>query len=218
MSKFEAIIWDCDGVLMDSEILACKTSANFLTELGYPITIDEYLNEYLGKGFRDLVRDVEKKIGKGFFKQDIVDKKNERRRSVFEKELKAIDGIHEVLEQIDLPMCIASGSGMERLEHSLKIVDLFETFKKKIFSAELVENGKPAPDIFLYAAEKLGVDPKKCLVIEDGKHGTVAAVRAGMTVYGFTGGSHMNSERIQMLKDAGAEPLFSDMKKLLELI
>ncbi len=214
MKKFEAIIWDCDGVLMDSEILSCKSGSEIITELGFPTTTDEYLDNHMGKGFKNVLKEL--KIEDEDYK--IFTERHKRTKKTFEKELKIIDGISEILKEINLPMCIASGSSMERLNYSLKLVGLYDFFKGKIFSAELVENGKPAPDIFLYSAKKLNVDPKKCLVIEDGKHGTTAGVKAGMTVYGFTGGSHMTKERIKMLENAGTTLLFNKMSELNRLL
>ncbi len=214
MKKFEAIIWDCDGVLMDSEFIACKAEAEILTEFGFPTTTEEALNNYMGKTMNDVLTELGIKEKYSEISEEI----NKKTKDIFEKELKIIDGISEVLKEINLPMCIASGSSMERLNYSLKLVGLYDFFKGKIFSAELVENGKPAPDIFLYSAKKLNVDPKKCLVIEDGNHGTTAGVKAGMTVYGFTGASHMTEKRIKMLEDAGTTLLFDKMSKLTELI
>jgi beta-phosphoglucomutase-like phosphatase (HAD superfamily) len=111
-------------------------------------------------------------------------------------------------------MAVASGSGLERLEHSLKLTRLWDLFAPHIYSTEQVANGKPAPDIYLFAANKLGVNPSQCLVIEDSEHGACAGKAAGMTVYGFTGGSHCNRAWDVRLQQAGADAVFSDMPSL----
>lgn len=216
--SFKAIIFDCDGVIMDSEVLACQVSVDALNKYDYPITLDDYLNRYMGKGFRHAIAEVKAETGLDIGAQITPEEKDEIRKKVFEERLEAIPYVAEVLEKLHLPFCIASGSAMDKLEHTLDIVKLKHHFKDRYFSTELVEKGKPAPDIFLYAAKKLGINPKDCLVIEDSRLGAMAGVDAGMTVYGFTGGSHMTPERIQMLKDAGAEKLFDDMRDLLKWI
>lgn len=134
--------------------------------------------------------------------------------------MKIIDGIHEVLEQIDLPMAIASGSDYERLEYTLQLTGLYGRFKNCTYSSSLVAKGKPSPDIFLYAAEQLGVYPRDCLVIEDSLNGVRAGKAANMTVFGFTGGSHVLNKQAHghELLALGADLVFDEMGKLPELI
>lgn len=216
MSKFKAIIFDCDGVLMDSEALACQVSAQILTERGYAISTEQYIDRFMGLGFKNVLKIIKDETGIEITVTQ--EEKDGVRGPIFEEHLKATPGTLEAISQLSLPFCIASGSSQERLMHTLGIVGLDEYFKDRVFSAEQVSRPKPAPDVFLFAAQKLGIAPHDCLVIEDGHLGAQGAKEAGMKVYGFTGASHMNEERIQMLSNAGAEVLFSDMRELLLLI
>ena len=133
--------------------------------------------------------------------------------------MKAIPRIHETLDALwDIPRCIASGSGVVSLKHMLSLVGLYDHFAPHIFSSEMVPRGKPAPDLFLFAANKMGVEPKECLVLEDGLAGIQGAKAAGMRVFGFVGGSHCDEGHGARLKDEGAEIVFSDMRELPSLL
>lgn len=201
-----AVIWDCDGVLIDSEVIACGVVVDALRENGAKVDLEIYLRDYLGKTMAQAISE----LNLDGFTPDY-DDIQARQKEAFTKSLRAIPGITEVLKGIKLPMAIASGSGMERLSHTLALTGLTSYFNGHVYSAENVKNGKPAPDIFLLAAEKLGVAPKDCLVIEDSPHGVAGAKAAGMTVYAFTGGSHIQEATRQNLIKAAPHAIFSRM-------
>lgn len=207
---FKAIIFDCDGVLMDSEVVCCKLSAQYLMELGISISVDEYMDRYMGKNLGHALVDCGFN-GNGFREIE----RTHLFSRAFAKQLKAIPGVDKVLSNLSIPYAIASGSSLERLHKTLEITKLDRFFSKdKVFSVEQVARPKPAPDVFLLAAEKLGILPSECLVIEDGTFGAKGALEAGMHVYGFSGASHMTEKRIKKLKDVGVKHIFGSMAEL----
>ncbi len=209
LQHYEAVIWDCDGVLIDSEILACSAVVDILNDCGGKITLQEYLHDFMGKTTAQILGELG--ISKNFPTEKIWQTQKEK----FKKDLRAMPGIYDVLNSLDIPVAIASGSSAERLEYTLKLTGLFDFFKDRIYSAEMVKNGKPAPDIFLLAAEKLGVSPQNCLVIEDSPHGIKGAKAADMGVYAFTGGSHITPALHQTLIKVQPDAVFSDMRALM---
>jgi HAD superfamily hydrolase (TIGR01509 family) len=216
--SFELVIWDCDGCLIDSEPLSCDVMAVLFTRLGYPITAQKYAERFAGKSHASNIREIEEETGQPFAALFPYDEEKQNREKAFEENLKTIPYIDVALDRIALPQCIASGSAPDRLFHSLKVAKLYNRFEGRIFSAVQVKKGKPAPDIFLFAAEKMGVAPEKCLVIEDGTAGVQGAKAAGMTVFGYMGGSHITDEwRVRVLR-AGADLLFDDMRQLSGLM
>lgn len=218
--KYKALIWDCDGVLIDSEALACQASCDLYEEIGCNITLEEYLSLFLGMNRKQVLRILKEKFGlnEDLIDSDFWERKDARRRKVFESDLQPIDGIEHILKTIDLPMAVASGSNYKRLIHSLDVTNLTSLFGGHIYSSEMVENGKPAPDVFLHAAEKLNVDPSDCLVIEDGIHGINAAKAAGMDVVAYLGGSHMTEGLKQSILDLELDHLLYDIKDLLPIL
>jgi len=219
--KFDAIIWDCDGVLMDSEVISCTMSVKFFQQYGVKLTLKDYFNRFIGTKMNFKISTLEKESGiplsKLITKKDS-EKRDKEKLKAFTKDLQATKNIHKVLKSINLPMAIASGSKPKRLEHTLKLTKLYSFFENKTFSSELVKNGKPEPDIFLYAAKQLNVKPEKCLVIEDSTSGIKAAQKAGMTVFAFIGGSHINKELKEKIKSLKPNLIFNDMLKLPNLI
>lgn len=218
--KFRALIWDCDGCLLDSEYIACALGAKLATEAGCPISTEDYIRRFCGQSKSHTLATLRQESGidiKSYL--DRVDKKK-LQREAFQSNLKPISGIPEILDDILLPMAIASGSEYDRLEFTLKLTGLYNRFSDCLYSASLVERGKPHPDIFLYTAEKLGVSPHDCLVIEDSQNGVRAGKAAGMTVFGFCGASHIldKDSHAQELQDLGADLVFHDMWELPRLI
>jgi HAD superfamily hydrolase (TIGR01509 family) len=213
LDRYAAVIWDCDGVLIDSEALACAASAEMLCSLGMQVTLDDYLHRFMGKSHAQMIAELGYE---GEFPEAELAARQSAlfKRELKERELKAISGIRRVLESVQLPMAVASGSSPARLKETLELTGLLGYFKGHLYSAEMVARGKPAPDVFLLAAEKLGVSPRDCLVIEDGRHGVTGAKAAGMAVYAFTGGSHMTPALKQALIDAGPDAIFCDMNAL----
>ncbi|MGD9638806.1 MAG: HAD family hydrolase [Alphaproteobacteria bacterium] len=213
----ELIIFDCDGVLIDSEVGGCQTEAKMLSSLGFKITYQDIVKRFTGMKTEEMYRILQEEQSITIpdnFEDDVM----QETLNVFAKTLKPIKGIKQFLKKNTLPVCIASGSKPERLESTLKITKLYDFFAPHIFSTNLVRNGKPAPDIFYYCAEKMLIAPVKCLVVEDSPSGIKGAKKAGMNVIGFTGGSHCQTGHNDVLKDAGARCVFSDMKDLAQII
>jgi HAD superfamily hydrolase (TIGR01509 family) len=215
--NFDLIIFDCDGVLVDSEVIACRVDADALTRHGYPITAEQVLDRFLGRSMREVNLEIETELGRGLpddFSTQLLD---ELYRS-FAAELEAVPHIHATLDTIPQPVCVASSGTHERMRISLGRAGLYDRFAPHIFSATQVRNGKPAPDLFLFAAEQMAMSPKQCLVIEDSAPGIAAALAAGMTVLGFHGGSHCRPGYADALRAAGAAATFDDMRQLEGLI
>jgi HAD superfamily hydrolase (TIGR01509 family) len=198
------IIFDFDGVLADSEMLANTVLAEFITELGVPTTADDSLRVYLGKRFEEVIATVEAAIGRRL-PADFVEHFQERTLTRFRRELQLVHGARAYIEAFaDVPRCIASSSSPDRLELCLELLKLSDLFGPHVFSASQVERGKPHPDIFLFAARQMGVDPRDALVIEDSTGGVQAAVAADMTVIGLLAASHIRDGHAARLEAAGA--------------
>jgi HAD superfamily hydrolase (TIGR01509 family) len=211
----ELIIFDCDGVLIDSEVLANRANVEFLSRLGITVTLEDYMQQFVGLSRREELEVLERHYAVQF-PDDYEEALSRYKQALFERELKATPGIDDLLQRFSLPKAVASGSSPERLEHTLNLTGLWSLFDPHIYSTSLVAKGKPAPDIYLYTADKLGVLPERCLVIEDSVPGVQAAVAAGMTVVGFTGGSHIRPEHDQKLLSCGAREAFDTMPALAE--
>jgi HAD superfamily hydrolase (TIGR01509 family) len=215
--KFEALIFDCDGVLIDSEILVCRIAAEELTKLGYPITTEQVIQRFAGRPDHEMRAEIEQEWGKPIpegYRESV----NARTVESYSSELKIMPRLIEALDQIKLPVCVASSSFPEKLRLGLETVGIYERFMPNVVSATLVARGKPEPDVFLFAAGWMKTSPMRCLVLEDSVAGVTAAVRAGMPVLGFVGGAHCDSGHRQRLLDAGAVSVFCDMSELPSLI
>lgn len=178
------MIFDNDGVLVDSEPHANRVLAALLSECGLPTTYDESLRDYVGSSIPRVRQVAEERLGRALpedFERRYYEALFERLRGG----LDPIPGVREVIERIPLPSCVASSGSRERIELSLRLTGLIDHFDGHLFSAEEVERGKPAPDLFLFAAESFGADPSRCAVIEDSPLGIEAANAAGMTSFGF---------------------------------
>lgn len=218
MSRFDLIIWDCDGCLIDSELLSCGSAASLLRDLGYEISTQAFVERFMGCRANDIFDALEQETGRDFRPFLTFEVAEAARRKLFDAELKPLPFVLEAIEQIGLPVCIASGSEPERLSYSLRLTGLWKRFEGRVYSAHEVERGKPAPDIFLYAAAKCGVSPDRCLVIEDGVHGIHAAHAAGMCVFAFGGASHMNDSLVAKVKALQPHAYFDDMRELPALV
>ncbi len=210
------IIFDCDGVLVDSEPVANGVLVRYLTELGLPHA-DGDTDKYVGISIPSMIAKIEREWNTTL-PADFREELWRRDRVAFETELRSIAGIAEVLAGLEGPRCVASSSAPERIRNSLTLTGLIGFFEPHIFSASQVENGKPAPDLFLFAAERMGVPAAECLVIEDAVPGVQAGRAAGMRVLGFAGGGHCRPGHAAKLIDAGAERVFDDMSELMDLI
>jgi len=185
MSRFDLVIFDCDGVLIDSERLAVRTESQILTELGWPLSEAEVIDQFVGRSSAYMQSVIEERIGRP------VDWRNEferRVREVCERELEPVNGVIAALDEIAVSTCVASSSSHQMLNFKLGLTGLAERFAGHIFSADDVAQGKPDPAVFLFAAASMGVPPDRCAVIEDSVSGVEAGLAAGMTVFAFSGG------------------------------
>lgn len=213
MSNIRAVIFDFDGVLVDSEVISLSELQRALAFYGIEKNWDELVEGFLGHSNSSIGAYIQKETGKDLgeeFPNRWIDRILQR----FSEDLALMPGATALLDLLDeqnIPYCIASGSSPKRLRHALEIVGITDRFQGRLFSSELVEKGKPAPDIFLYALEALGVDASEALVIEDGVAGTVGAKAAGIaSIFGFVGGSHLTNcweSHAAKLKEAGASPV-----------
>jgi HAD superfamily hydrolase (TIGR01509 family) len=215
--NFDLIIFDCDGVLVDSEVISCRAHAETLTRHGYPITADEVLNRFLGVSDREARLMIENEISRKL-PNDFESQVKQATLQFYADDLRAISYVGEAIAAIGLPKCVASSGTPEKIRHGLTCAGLYDQLAPHIFSAAEVKRGKPAPDLFLFAAEQMRAAPAQCLVIEDSIPGVTGAVAAGMTVLGFHGGSHCPPGHGGTLRAAGAIMTFEDMRQLPDLI
>lgn len=215
--QVDLVIFDCDGVLVDSEVISCAAHAETLTRHGYPITSDQVLERFLGVSDREARQAIETELGQAL-PDDFESQMNHAAQQRYAAELKAIPHINDTIAAIDLAKCVASSGTPDKIRHGLVCAGLHDLLAPHIFSATQVERGKPAPDLFLFAAGQMQAAPARCLVIEDSLAGIAAAVAAGMPVLGFHGGSHCRLGHGDRLRAAGAVAIFDDMRQLPELI
>jgi HAD superfamily hydrolase (TIGR01509 family) len=201
-------------VLIDSELLIAEVESELRSELGMPISVEEYLHKYVGLSTRsrEYTDDLE------IFPPNYASLVTKRVRESMQQNLKAMPGAREFLDRLKLDKAIASSSTPEELAFSLKIAGLYDDFAGRIFSVTMVEYPKPLPDIYLYVAAQTGHDPKNCLVIEDSIVGATAARAAGMRTLGFTGASHGDGNSETSLYNVGVEAVFADFYKLPALL
>ncbi len=202
------IIFDCDGVLIDSEIIACSVSAEIATSLGMPMTTHEFAARFTGLPAKVMWEMLERDLG-GPVDPAVRQREKTEITRRFAEELQPVAGIRELLDSVHGPKCVASSTGLPSLRKNLGLVDLARHFDPHIFSASQVARGKPAPDVFLHAAAQMGHDPSQCLVVEDSAAGVAAARRAHMRVVGFTGGGHADAALAGRLRAAGAVEVFA---------
>jgi HAD superfamily hydrolase (TIGR01509 family) len=186
-ASLDLVIFDCDGVLVDSEPLALRVCVELGAELGWPLTEKEIIDRFLGRSERAVRAQIEERLG-----PEAADRwetlYRERLNAAIDTELTEVDGISEALDALTLPSCIASSGSHAKMRRTLTRTGLYERFAGRIFSASEVERGKPAPDLFLHAASRLGVAPERCAVVEDSQYGVRAARAAGMRCFGYAGG------------------------------
>jgi HAD superfamily hydrolase (TIGR01509 family) len=202
VTVFELVIFDCDGVLVDSERLAIRTEAEILSGLGWPLTESEIVQRFVGRSAAHMHGEIERHLGRSV---DWDAEFEPRYQAVFERELAPVPGVIEALERITASTCVASSGSHQKMEFTLGITGLLDRFAGRIYSVDEVERGKPAPDIFLYAADQMGVPPGRCAVIEDSVSGVTAGLAAGMAVFAFAGGvtssSSLSLDRAVVFED-----------------
>jgi HAD superfamily hydrolase (TIGR01509 family) len=214
----ELVIFDCDGVLVDSEVIALRQTRRALSQAGLKLTDDEALRRFLGRRLDTVVQLAQVELG-GQLPPEFPADLTRDILAHFENELKGISGVRQALAGLRMPVCVASSSPPERIRQSLVLTGYEALFAPNIFSASMVAEGKPQPDLFLHAAREMGVAPDRCLVIEDSVAGLLAAAGAGMEAFAFVGGSHFHAvSDFGPLVAAGAALTFDDMAQLPALI
>ncbi|MFV0359929.1 HAD family hydrolase [Tropicimonas sp.] len=187
---FDLVIFDCDGVLIDSELISARMLVAELAEWGVEVDLPYVARHFLGRSYPVVIAQIRREFGLALtpaFEADY----RARLLAAFASDLREMPGVREVLETLACPYCLATSSSPPRVRRSLEIVGLTPYFTGRVWTASEVERGKPAPDLFLHAAARMGVAPGRCLVVEDSLNGVQAGLAAGMTVWHFTGGSHL---------------------------
>jgi len=216
--KTELVIFDCDGVLVDSEPLSIRVLIETMRDLGLTLTEADCYQRFLGRSLSSLKTTLRDSYHRTITDQQLAAMR-ERLYEVYRAELKPIDGIFPVLAALGLPCCVASSSLPDRIRISLELTGLAHHFGSHVFSATMVDHGKPAPDLFLYAAAQMGAAPERCIVIEDSPAGIEAAHRAGMRAFAFVGGSHAAPAGLRAtIASLRPEAIFDRMDELPALI
>jgi HAD superfamily hydrolase (TIGR01509 family) len=212
------LIFDCDGVLVDSEPLSMRIDVEILAENGIRMSEEEAHRRFVGKTFGAMIDEMAREFGVSF-PAGTSNRKDLRLLELYEKELKAVAGVMEALDAL-MPQhfSVASNSPCNRVEAALRITGLARFFGNRITTFEHVARGKPEPDVFIEAARRAAYEPKDCIVIEDSVTGVTAAHRAGCLVLGFTGTHPHPEEQAAKLLAAGAVTAFLDMRKLPALV
>ncbi|MER5348503.1 HAD family hydrolase [Streptomyces mirabilis] len=212
--RYDLVIFDNDGVLVDSEPISNTILAAYLTELGHPTSYEESIRDYMGSAMHRIHELVQERSGQRL-PEDFDDVFHGRVFAAFERELQPVPGAEQLLEKLaadEVPYCVASSGSHERIRVGHRKTGLDRWFDEgRVFSSQDVGRGKPAPDLFLYAAERMGVAPERCVVVEDSPLGVRAANAAGMDVYGFTA-------MTPAAKLTGATQLFSELGELADLL
>ena len=212
------LIFDCDGVLVDSEYLFAKVAAACLNEIGIAIDSDEASRRFAGISIKDMLADIALERGAAL-PDGLEDLVIRREDEAYARMLEPIRGVREAILSIPMPRCLASSSLPKRIFESLAVTKLDDLFAETArFSTAFVANGKPAPDIFLHAAHQMGESPETCIVVEDSVPGVKGALAAGMGVIGFTGGRHCGNGHGERLEAAGAHRVISTMTELQEAV
>ena len=220
MSGFQPslVIFDCDGVLVDSEPISVAVLLDVIANAGGAVTEADAYRLFLGRSMAAVRELLRSEFGIALTDQQLEAMRTELTRR-FQEQLRPIPGIVQALSRLNTRVCVASSAGIERIRLSLRITGLLEMLEPHLYSAAMVERGKPAPDLFLYAARVMGVRPADCVVVEDSPAGIDAARHAGMHVFAFTGGSHAgHSALVKELAKRKPDIVFDDMRTLPDLI
>ena len=211
---YQLIIFDCDGVLVDSESLANKVMSQALVEAGFDISPEECLRRFVGMSMKSVRAAIEDDSGRRL-PDDFEPQVRALADAVFDRDLRAVPGVSDVLSGLPHARCVASSGSPARIRRSLRTTGLDAYFTDDtLFSAAMVARGKPAPDLFLHVAATLDYTPDQCLVIEDSLLGATAGLAAGMTVFGFAGASHITDSHADRLAALGVAAVFDDMAAL----
>lgn len=211
MSKYKCVIFDCDGVLVDSEIIANTVMVDMANELGANLTLDYAIKTFKGASMQFCMDHIADRIPQRL-PNDFLPRFRQRSFEAFEKNIQPIEGVAEVLENLQMPFCVASSGPENKIRLNLELTGLLPHFEDNIFSCFTIRKWKPDPAVFLWAAETMGFKPEECIVIEDSISGVNAAKNGGFDVFGFT--KHdVNNEL-----EGNATLTFNDMSEVLELI
>ncbi len=210
MSELDAVIFDCDGVLVDSETIAQEVLSKLLVRLGVDMTPEAVFAHFFGKTVPQCIAIVEEMIGRSLPREFVAVWREELYAEFRARPVEAVAGVREVVEQLTLPVCVASNGPLEKMRTTLGVTGLLPLFEGRLFSPDLGLPGKPEPDLFLAAARAVDAEPSRCVVIEDSAGGAHGAVAAGMRVFGFTGLPHVDAAALEA---AGAHT-FADMADL----
>ncbi len=208
----ELVIFDCDGVLVDSEKLAIQVDQEVLAELGWEISLEEIIHRFIGRSNSYFQLEVEKHL-KIKLPENWSQLLTQRYRNKFADELKPVPGIFAALEKLEFTSCVASSGSVEKMRYTLGLTGLLPHFEDRLFSSDQVTRGKPEPDLFLFAAQSMKTDPVSCVVVEDSPAGIEGALKAGMQVVAFSNGL-VPEDRLEFPK----VPILRDMQRLPELI
>jgi HAD superfamily hydrolase (TIGR01509 family) len=214
MSAIDAVIFDCDGVLVDSEVIAQEVLSTLLGSLGVAMTPSEVFAQFFGKTVPQCIAIAEGMIGGSIPKDFVAAWREALYREFRERPVEAVPGVQAVVEQLEMPVCVASNGPLEKMHTTLGVTGLLPLFAERLFSPDLGLPGKPAPDLFLAAARSVNADPQRCVVIEDSSGGVCGAIAAGMQAFGFTGLPHIDAAALEA---AGART-FASMEELPELL
>ncbi len=223
MTDIRAVIFDMDGCLVDSETMSLEVLAHEMATEGVHRTTDELRRQYLGVSIQAIVAHIAKATERDLL-PDFAQRFEDRLLARYDTELRNVPGIEGVLDALraeKIAVAIATGSSLHRLGVTMRVSGLSRYFTGRAFSADQVKNGKPAPDLFLLAAQSLGIAPQHCAVMEDSPHGVTGAVAAGMRAVGFVGGTHldgMRDEQADRLRAAGAAVVLDDLTAMQDAL
>ena len=209
---FDLVIFDCDGVLVDSELITNRIFVRMLNDLGLQLSLDDMFEQFVGRSMPQCLELIEGMLGRSV-PEDFERHYRERSAAALKAELKAVPGIEGVLDALDVPFCVASSGTHEKMNTTLGVTGLLPQFRGRMYSVTEVANSKPAPDVFLHAARESGVQASACAVIEDTPTGVRAGVAAGMTVFGYCALTPRHR-----LAEAGAHHIFERMRDLPDLL
>jgi HAD superfamily hydrolase (TIGR01509 family) len=212
----QLVIFDCDGVLIDSELISARMLVAELAQLGVAIDLDYVARHFLGRSYPVVMAQIRRDFHLDL-PGDFEARYRERLLASFVTDLRIMPGVHGVLDALAVPMCVATSSSPQRAEMSLGIVGLGHLVGPRLFTASMVGRGKPAPDLFLHAAREMGAEPAACLVIEDSLNGLRAAKAAGMLVWRFTGGSHLRGRTLDTPEDARPDREFASFGEFFQI-
>ncbi|MGL6210651.1 MAG: HAD family hydrolase [Paracoccaceae bacterium] len=212
----DLVIFDCDGVLIDSEIISARMLVESLATMGVTIDLPYVSRHFLGRSYPTVMAQIRREFGLDL-PEDFEDVYRARLLAAFERELTIMPGVRRVIDRLARPYCVATSSSPKRVEQSFRLVGLEHLLGPHLFTSTMVARGKPAPDLFLHAAQAMGAEPGRCLVIEDSLNGVKAGLAAGMVVWQFTGGSHLRG--MPLLATEGDDPAlrFDDFAQFFAL-